>query len=141
MNNGTPLLLDTHCWFWMKVGKLEEFTKRGLAAIQTASDAGMLLVSVMSVWEIGMLEAKGRINLAMPCEGWVEAALATPGLSLAPLTTDIALDSTRLPGNIHEDPVDRILVATARRIGATFLTRDKSILAYGQQHYVNVLHA
>ena len=49
---------------------------------------------------------------------WVRQALDTPGLTLVPLTPEIAVDSTRLPGNLHGDPADRILVATARNLGA-----------------------
>jgi PIN domain nuclease of toxin-antitoxin system len=67
-----------------------------------------LLVSVISVWEIGMLESKGRLLLNLPCEAWVREALKTPGLTLAPLTPEIAVDSTRLPGAFHGDPADRI---------------------------------
>jgi hypothetical protein len=46
-----------------------------------------------------MLEAKGRVHLQLPCEQCVKEALATPDLTPAPLTPEIALDSTRLPGS------------------------------------------
>ena len=83
-----------------------------------------------------MLEAKGRIRLSSPCGQWVEEALATPGLTLVPLTPEIALDSSRLPGDFHGDPADRIIAATARRMGARLLTRDEKLLAYGRGHHV-----
>jgi PIN domain nuclease of toxin-antitoxin system len=84
--DGRPVILDTHCWIWVKAGMLKEFTKAGLQAIERASEAGGLLVSVMSVWEIGMLDSRARIVLFSPCEVWIEQALAAPGLTLAPLT-------------------------------------------------------
>jgi PIN domain nuclease of toxin-antitoxin system len=90
------------------------------------------------VWEIGMLESKGRLLLNLPCEAWVREALKTPGLTLAPLTPEIAVDSTRLPGAFHGDPADRIIVATARRLGARLLTRDRKLLEYGRKRHVPI---
>ena len=106
----------------------EEFSPDSLAEIREASRNQALLVSVISIWELGLLEAKKRIRLQMPLEEWVKEALATPGLSLAPLTPEIAMDSSRLAGELHGDPVDRILVATARRLGARLMTKDGKLL-------------
>ncbi|HEV2444647.1 MAG TPA: type II toxin-antitoxin system VapC family toxin, partial [Candidatus Sulfopaludibacter sp.] len=89
--------------------------------------------------ELAMLEAKGRVRLGMPCERWVERALATPGLTLASLTTEIAIESTRLPGAFHGDPADRIIVATARELDARLLTRNRRIVAYARKGHVTVL--
>jgi PIN domain nuclease of toxin-antitoxin system len=85
-----------------------------------------------------MLEAKGRIQLALPCEAWVTEALATPGLTLVPLTTEIAIDSTRLPGALHGDPADRIIVATERRLRARLLTRDRHLIEYCRKQHMRV---
>jgi len=63
----------------------------------------------------------------------VKEALATPGLALAPITPEIALESSRLPGPFHGDPVDRIIVATARRMGAQLMTRDQKLIQYGRK--------
>lgn len=135
------LLLDTHCWIWMQDGRSENFSAAAKAAIRQAGLGGRLLLSVISIWEVGLLESKGRISLAMDCERWVKAALATPGLELAPLTPSIALLSSRLPGEFHGDPADRILVATARMEGARLLTKDRQILEYGRGKHVSVLSA
>ena len=61
-----------------------------------------------------MLESKGRLELFMPPLQWAAAALAGPGISLAPLTPEIAVEACHLPGEFHKDPVDRMIVATAR---------------------------
>jgi PIN domain nuclease of toxin-antitoxin system len=129
------LLLDTHCWLWEQFGNTEKFSRQGRRLIDKAAQSGDLRVSVISVWEIGMLEAKGRLALKMSCTEWVNQALATPGLSLFPLTPEIAIESSRLPGEIHADPADRILLATARITGARLLTADERLLAYGRQHH------
>lgn len=110
-----------------------------IRGIQKASVTGNLLLSVISVWEAGVLESKGRIRFGMPCEQWVREALATPGMTLAPLTPEIALASSRLPGPFHGDPADRILVATARSTGARIATIDERITGYAEQHHVGVL--
>jgi PIN domain nuclease of toxin-antitoxin system len=96
---------------------------------------------VISVWEVGLLDSKGRISLTMDCERWITEALATPGLQLAPLTPAIALHSTRLPGEFHGDPADRMLVATARMEGAQLLTKDQRILDYARMKHIRVLSA
>ena len=88
-----------------------------------------------------MLEAKGRIRFWMDCMDWVDQALAAPGISLVPLTPEIAIASSRLPGGFHGDPADRIIVATAREMDAALITRDRKILAYGREDYVTAVEA
>lgn len=99
------------------------------------------MLSVISVWEVALLDAKGRITLSMDCAAWVRQALATPGLTLAPLTPEIAIQSTRLPGILHGDPADRLIVATARAHGAVLMTKDRKLLAYGRAKHVRVISA
>ena len=132
-----PPLLDTHYWIWMQLGDASHFTDRMLTAVRQAAANGSLLVSAISVWELGMLEAKGRIRLKSSCEEWVREALATPGLALAPLTPEIALESSRLPGPFNGDP-RRIIVATARRMGARLMTRDKQLIQCARKCHVAI---
>jgi PIN domain nuclease of toxin-antitoxin system len=136
-----PILLDTHCWVWMQFGMNHRFSGSSLASLRRASEESRLLFSVISVWEVALLESKGRLELWMDCAAWVQEALATPGLTLAPLTPEIAIQSTRLPGNLHGDPADRLIVATARAHGATLLTKDSKLLTYGRARHVSVLSA
>jgi PIN domain nuclease of toxin-antitoxin system len=84
-------------------------------------------------------QREGRIRLAKECLAWVGDALRAPGIALVPLTPEIAVESSRLPGSFHGDPADRILVATARREGAILVTRDEGILAYGKAKRVAVM--
>jgi PIN domain nuclease of toxin-antitoxin system len=53
-----------------------------------------------------MLDQLGRVALPMNIRSWVEEALSKPGISLAPLTSEIAIESSNLPGNLQGDPVD-----------------------------------
>ena len=97
------------------------------------------LLSHLSVWEIGMLVDKERIELDRDVLEWIDRALELPGLSLSPITTRIAILSTRLPGEIHFDPVDRLLIATAHEENAVLITCDKKILNYGKGKFISVL--
>ena len=137
-NRENLLLLDTHAWLWL-VGGAEPLKRSVLSTVEQGARQGRIRVSAISVWEVAMLEAKGRIRLSKDCLAWVHDALASPGLSLVPLTPEIAVESSRLPWTFHGDPADRILVATARLLGATLLTRDTGILAYGKGNRVSTM--
>jgi PIN domain nuclease of toxin-antitoxin system len=133
------LVLDTHVWIWLINGELEHISKKCIEAVEIAGVKGNLGVSAISVWEVGMLESKGRIHLQQICIDWVRDALSAPGLRLLPLTPEIAIESSRLPGQIHGDPADRILTATCRILGATLATKDRQLLSYGAQSFMSVL--
>jgi PIN domain nuclease of toxin-antitoxin system len=133
-----PVLLDTHFWIWQQFGVMQDSLSTTWKAIEAAASSGTLLLSVISVWEVGLLDSKGRLELFTPCEQWVHEALATPGLTLVPLTPEIAVHSTRLPGNFHSDPADRIIAATARIMGARLATRDRKLIDYAKQHHITV---
>lgn len=133
------LILDTHIWIWLVNGDANQLSEDGLAAIIQASQSAQLRVCAISVWEVGMLEAKGRLRLSQGCLDWVRAALSAPGLRLLPLAPEVAIESSRLPGQMHGDPVDRILAATARILNATLVTQDPGLLNYGAQSYLSVI--
>jgi PIN domain nuclease of toxin-antitoxin system len=128
----TSFLLDTHVLIWL-LRDAEKISETVYAQIQDAADADSLVVSAITPWEIGVLVAKKRIDLGADVMAWIDAALNLPGIRLQPLLPEIAVASTRLPGEIHSDPADRILVATARHIGATLITADEQLLRYAAQ--------
>lgn len=132
-------LLDTHVWIWLLNGEEPLASSEARHPIEAAVGTADIRVSVISVWEVGMLEAKGRITFPLSCEMWVNRALSAPGIAPAHLTPEIALASSRLPGSLHGDPADRIIVATARQLGATLVTRDRKIIAYGGEGHVSIL--
>ncbi len=130
------VLLDTHTWLWLMTGATERFSQSALDLIEAAAQSSAVLIPAIAVWEVAMLDAKGRISLDCPCDIWVERALSAPGVQLVPLTARIAIDSTRLPGSFHGDPADRMIVATARATQASLLTCDTKILDYAKLGYV-----
>ena len=120
------ILLDTATWIW-RASDPERLSPRARRAIDQADAA---LVSAISVWKVAMLVAKRRIQLDRPVERWVDIALALPGIQLAPLEPAIAVRSTKLPGEFHPDPADRIIVATALENSVPILTPDERIRSY-----------
>src|SRR5688572_2168329 len=99
-------------------------------AITEATKDYRTYVSAQSAWELGMLEAKGRLQFINGAESWIRQAVSLPGMHVKSVTMRIAYESTRLPGNIHNDPSDRILIATARVMSWTLVTADKEIVDY-----------
>ena len=135
------LLLDTHVWIWLIEGVAAQFGRKALRRIERASSDGRLRVSIISVWEVAMLASKGRVQCLPTVDEWVHRNLRAPGLQLSDLTPEIAVDSSRLPNLPHGDPADRLLIATARRLQATLVTRDRAMLRYARTGQLVALNA
>ena len=133
------ILLDTHVWVWAAIGN-PILTKEFSEDFEKIVKMQGVLVSPMSVWEIGMLVDKKRIEIEMDVLDWVNQSLDTPGIQLSPITPRIAIQSTRLPGEIHGDPVDRLLIATAYEENAVLVTCDNKILKYGEGKFISVFN-
>lgn len=132
------VLLDTHVFVWIMNDK-PLLTKEFKKSFEFVFKKHGALLSPMSVWEIGMLVDKKRIDLDMDVLEWVNRALELSGMFLCPITPRIAILSSRLPGEIHFDPVDRLLIATAHEENAVLVTCDKKILRYGEGKFISVL--
>jgi PIN domain nuclease of toxin-antitoxin system len=81
---------------------------------------------------VAMLVSKGRLGLDRDVADWVTRALAFPKVSLEALSPAISVLSTRLPGDLHGDPADRLIAATALHFGAPLVTKDTALRAWGQ---------
>jgi len=95
-------------------------------------------ISPISIWEIGILVEKKRIDLEMDCLEWVENSLELSGFEIAQITPRVAIQSSRLPGSFHGDQADRLLVSTAHEINTNLVTCEKKILRYGKDRYIDV---
>ena len=96
-------------------------------------------VSPITAWEVGMLAARGRLQLLIKPERWFANLFDVPGVRLADMSPDLLIASSYLPGTPPCDPMDRIIAATARDLGATLITRDRALLDYGEQGHVRVV--
>lgn len=122
------IVLDTHIWVWWVHG--DEQLTRTQAGVIAATETDVIGVSAISCWEVAKLVEYGRLELPCSLREWFEQALSYPGILLLELTPEIAIESTQLPGGFHRDPVDQIIVATARVSGCPLVTSDDKILKY-----------
>lgn len=132
------LLLDTHAWVWLVTGD-DRLGQESRCLIEEIAANGRLLVSAISVWEVGMLEAKGRLSFTMPVERWMASALSLPGLACVDVTPEVALEAARLRGDFHGDPADRLIIATARVRQVAMGTRDKRIQDYASRGAIRLI--
>lgn len=130
-------LLDTHIWVWAQRKVTEKLTQESLDEIEAWQRAERAFVSPFSTWELALLENYGQVDLGGSLESFVSTATEDGGLLLTALTPSILIASTRLPGELHHDPADRILAATARELGLTLVTRDKTLLSYAKQGHLS----
>jgi PIN domain nuclease of toxin-antitoxin system len=133
----SPLLLDTHTAIWVSRGELSASAAEKLH--EAARTGVTTYVSPITAWEVGLLVSHNRLSLGATPQRWFARILATPNVYLAELSPDILIASSFLPGKPPNDPADRILLATARDLGATLVTRDRAILAYGESGHVSTL--
>ena len=137
----TGLLLDTHAAIWLAEGTLDQ--RLGAELTDAATD-DRLFVSPATALEIGFLTRPScpparRLDLLPDPVTWFSRFLIETRSRLAELTPQIAIRASFLPGEFHKDPIDRLLVATARDLRLILVTRDAAILAYSATGHVRTL--
>jgi PIN domain nuclease of toxin-antitoxin system len=131
------LLLDTHVLLWLAEGS-EDLPPRSRELLESRAANEGLGVSAISFWETAMLERRGRIALSRPMLDWREAVLRA-GIAEVNVAGEIAIEAVHLPGRLHADPADRIIVATARVQGCQLATRDQRLIEYGATGHASVV--
>ncbi|MEZ4299168.1 MAG: type II toxin-antitoxin system VapC family toxin [Polyangiaceae bacterium] len=123
------IVLDTGAWvLW--VSAPSSLSAKAAKAIADEEKKQGIVVSAISLWEVAQKVAAGKLALDRDLRAWVKLAASYPGLSVVPVTPEDAIESTLLPGTLHEDPADRMIVALARRLDAPLITSDAAIRAY-----------
>ncbi len=100
---------------------------------------GTLFMSPITAWEVGMLVSKDRLKILFTPERWLADFMRRSGARWAEMPPAVLLGSNFLPGRPPKDPADRIIAATARELGATLITRDRLLLAYGAQGHIRAI--
>lgn len=133
-----PLLWDTHAAIWIcdKI-PIAQSAVDVLAAADREDVASY--ISPITALEVGLLASRGRLQLLIRPERWFANLFEIPGVKLAEMSPDLLIASSYLPGKPPRDPFDRIILATARELGATLVTRDRALLDYGEQGHVSVV--
>ena len=124
------IVLDTHVLVWWVNGgrKLTVSAKKGIK--QELSDAGEILISSITAWEVAMLVDKERLSLAMNIDDWFAVVGRIEGVRFVPLDNELAIQAVTLPGEFHKDPADRMITALARRYSIPLITADTKIRSY-----------
>ncbi len=123
------ILLDTHVWLWW-LSNPEKLSAKATISINEAVETNGLVISSISTWEIALLVARGRLQLAIDTRDWVRKTEGLTFVRFAPVDNTISLRSVSLPGEFHADPADRIITATALTMGIPLISKDRKILNY-----------
>jgi PIN domain nuclease of toxin-antitoxin system len=127
------LLFDTHAWIWTVEGDVRRIGARARRVIARAQHDDEIRLASATLFEIVALHTAGRLRLSRPVDQWIRESLELPGVRVAVLTTAIAVDAGYIPRDAVADPLDRLLLATARQLDATFLTGDEKIMEYASR--------
>ena len=123
------ILLDTHAWVWF-VNDPSQLSRPARKAAEAARAAGSTVVSSISSWEVAMLAASGRLKLTIDVRDWIAKCEALPFFNFVPVDNAIFVRSVLLPGPLHADPADRVIIATALMRDIPIVTKDRKIRDY-----------
>jgi PIN domain nuclease of toxin-antitoxin system len=142
MTGPLAVLLDTCAVIWLANGT--PLPTATMSAIVYAGLNDGIFVSTTSAWEIGLLSRPrpGRppaLQCLPDAKTWFARFMAGPAIKEAPITPAIAIDASYLPGDFHANPMDRLIVATARHLGMPVVTSDRKILGYAEAGFVRAI--
>ncbi len=125
------IVLDTHVWVWF-VNDPRQLSASARKAIEKSLDEKAIYISAISAWEVALLVASGRLRLRVDVRDWIAKCEALPFFNFVPVDNAIFLKSVFLPGKLHADPADRIIVATALIRGISVVSKDRRIRNYSE---------
>jgi len=121
-SNLAAAVFDTHAWVW--------FSASDARMADWSDYRGRIVISAISLWEVSMLDAKGRLVLKPNAETWLDRNTAWP-VEVEPIRPAICVKCSRLK-NFHGDPADRLIVATALCLDLPLVTADRAIVAWAK---------
>ena len=121
-----PPLLDTHVWVWWMIGD-PRLSKRERAVLDDLPSGSRPRLCDISLWEVALLVQLGRLRLEDNLEEGLRIATSPAAIELHSITPAVVAEMTRLPPTFHQDPADRLIVATARASGLPLATHDARI--------------
>ncbi len=113
------VVLDTHTVLWWAC----EPSRLGKRARSSLRETDWLGVPTIAFWELAMLVRRGRLELDLPIREWTARLLAIPRIEPLPLTAQVAVLADSL--QMHADPADRFIVATALATESPLITKDR----------------
>jgi PIN domain nuclease of toxin-antitoxin system len=120
------IVVDTHALIWDALAPDRLSTTAQQALVEANAGDGLLICDI-SLWEIAMLVEKGRVQVGVDCQSFINLILQANKARVQPITPLIAALSAQLPAEINRDPADRLIVATALAESARLLTADHNL--------------
>ena len=126
------ILLDTCTLLWL-VADQKKLSPKAKKEIE--KNANALFISSISAFEIAVKSRSGKLTLQLSALKWFTEAIDFHGIKEIPVTSDIAIASVELP-LLHNDPCDRMIIATAQINDMHILTCDQLITQYKQAEVI-----
>jgi PIN domain nuclease of toxin-antitoxin system len=121
------IVLDTHVLVWSQF-EPKQLGKKSVAMLERSWSRGEVAIPSISFWEVGMLIERGRLGLKVSLQDWRQNLL-DGGLIELPLSSEIAIRALDF-SNLHSDPADRFIAATAIIHDAKLMTADEKLLQW-----------
>jgi PIN domain nuclease of toxin-antitoxin system len=117
------IVLDTHVWLWLCL-EPRRLSAAATGAIRRAVDDGGLAIASITLLEVAMLVARGRIVAQATPETWLDELIDRSAVTIQEISPAVAALAAHLPVEFPGDPADRLIAATARAAGTPLVTRD-----------------
>lgn len=121
------LVLDTCALLYWTLAP-ERLSPAARSLLDALSDSQRAVLCSISVWEIALKHAAGKLSLGIPLDDYVRRIHRLP-LELVAPDAWLWLESALLDWS-HRDPADRLIVSLAARRHATIVTTDRRIHAH-----------
>lgn len=122
------ILLDTHVLVWLAT-EPKRLSRPASSAIRRALRSGGIAIASISLWEVAMLLASGRLRAAGTADAVIRLLVEETGVAVLELTPTAAALATQFPDDFPRDPADRLIAATARDRGLPLVTADERVRA------------
>jgi len=122
------ILLDTHVWVRWLDPQQKPLAPNLIDVIETADQVA---ISAITCWEVAWLTRRGRLQLKLDLQDWLDNALQGSDVTCIPIDRNIAMVAANLPEH-HRDPADRLIIATTIQLNAHLLSLDSSFPAYSE---------
>jgi PIN domain nuclease of toxin-antitoxin system len=120
------IVVDTHVLLWWQT-RSAKLSGRAEKALKSVSQDRPALVSTISLFEIATAVRRGRLRLGVTLDQWLADAAILPELRIEPISGEIARVAGNFGDDLHGDPADRIIAATALVFGVPLLTADERL--------------
>ena len=121
-------LLDTHAWLWLCL-EPQRLSPSAAAAIRRAASGGGIAIASITLWEVAMLVARGRVLPHGTPDAWLRSLVDRSGVLVQEITATVAVLASHFPAEFPADPADRLIAATARAHAAPLVSRDTGLRA------------